>query len=303
MPKPPEDMVESRPGVAHKVDYGMPGAELAPYLGGFHSFHTRIDPGLHHEEMFMPAWTAIRVQTYGNDWSMRVGGKNFDPVPRLALFGPSTYAGTATVSTGHIIGTYLLPRAWARLIKSPAHSYANRIVPMEEVLGEDALELGRRLQAAEGFENQVADFEAVLLARLHRCPPEPPEIAAIEAILLDPEVNTVEDATCNLGMPNWQFARFVKQHFGFTPKVLMRRARFMRTILKIRETMDQSWATLVDEAYTDQSHFIRDCRDFLDMTPGQFAARYQPIAHAAFTTRANVFGNRHHLLPEGDDRA
>lgn len=297
----PDDMIESNPGVAFKIEYAVPSEDLRSYLGGFHSFHTRIAASVHHEEVFLPAWTALRILTHGEDLAMRVGQRVYDPVPREALFGPSTRASVATVRTGHMIGTYLLPRGWARLIKTPAHQYSNKIVDMAAVLGDDAAELGRGMREATTFEEQVAVFEEVMRRRLASCPHEPPEIAEIEAILLDPAVNTVEDATCGLGMPNWQFARFVKQHFGFTPKVLMRRARFMRTILKIRETMDESWASLVDEAYTDQSHFIRDCRDFLDMTPSQFAARFQPMAHAAFSARADVLGNRHHLLPEGGD--
>lgn len=137
--------------------------------------------------------------------------------------------------------------------------------------------------------------------RFDAAPPEHPEVAMIEDMLLDPKIVSVEQATAALGWQDWQFARFVRRHFGFTPKLLMRRARFIRTILPLRNSQSTSWASMIDPAYTDQSHFIRDCHDFLDMTPSQFMARFQPIASASFTERERVLGKQHHLLSDTDE--
>jgi len=124
-------------------------------------------------------------------------------------------------------------------------------------------------------------------------------VSVIEAMLGDPDIRTVEQAMAGVGMEDWRFARFVRRHFGFTPKMLMRRARFIRSLLAIRDNPGQGWAAVLDEAYVDQSHFIRDCRDFLDMTPGQFAVRYQPVAEASYHERTRILGDPHHVLQDG----
>lgn len=132
---------EAKGKVGYRIDYAAPSEDLAPYLGGFHGFHTYVGPGVKHEEIFLPAWASIRFQTTGGDWSMRIGERNHDPVPRRALFGPLSRSGVANVTSGHIVGVYLLPRAWARLMACDAKPYADRITPLEEIWGEEAFRI------------------------------------------------------------------------------------------------------------------------------------------------------------------
>lgn len=300
MTRPAADLYETGKGVGFRIDTVAPSGDLAPYLSSFHSYHVRVDPGMRHEELFLPALGNIRLQPYGDDWSMRIAARSFDPVPRAALFGPTAHSGTAIVATGQIIGIYLRPEGWARLIRAPADGFADRIVSLADVWGEGADALLAAVSSHDGFADQVRAFEDVVRQRLARMPVAPEGVAGIDAVLNDPHVVTVEQALARLDMPDWKFARLSRRHIGFTPKLLMRRARFMRTILRIREQGDRPWAQMVDEAYVDQSHFIRDCRDFLDMTPVQFAGRFQPIARAAFDARAKALGQPHHLVT-GDE--
>lgn len=301
MTRPPDDLIETGRGVGFKAETQAPAADLAPWLESFHSYHIRVDPGLRHEELFLPAMASIRIQTYGDDWAMQIGGAMFDPVPRVALFGPSARSGTATVATGQVIGVYLRPAGWARLIFKPADRYTDAIVDLETLWGPAAQQLLDAVSKHDAFETQRAAFEAVLRARLTASAPAPDGIAGIEAAIADSACVTVDHALQQLGMPDWKFARLSRRHFGFTPKLMMRRARFMRTILKIRGQGRVPWARLVDESYVDQSHFIRDCRDFLEMTPVQFANRFQPIAHAAFDSREAALGDAHHLVAGKDE--
>lgn len=296
---PPGDMIEALGGVAYKVDFGVVDAELAPYLTGVKSYHVRLPAGVHNE-FFFPAWSAIRIQTYGEKWSIKLGDCEYDPVPPEAIFGPTSVTGFARVSTGQVVEINLLPRGWARLTSLSAHSLANRGADLSSILPQLSGKLRERLLSAGSFEEEARVFQDVLKDAIMAARPEPREIAQSQDLLLDPAIQTVESAVEALAIPHWRFARISKRYFGFTPKLLMRRARFMRTILQIRGSGTTDWASVVDEAYVDQSHFIRDCHDFLGMTPGQFTARFHPIAQAAFDAREKQMGNRHHLLPDAE---
>lgn len=285
--------------VRFQVRFAPPSADLAPYLGGFYRYDTSVIPGSTHEEVFLPSWGHIRMLNPGAQWSMKIDQTIFSPIPRLALFGPTAHAGTSPIVDGQLFGVSLSPRGWARLIRKSACPLADRIVPFDGLLPALARELATDTASDLSFEDQTAHFQSVLQERIEATRPEPEEVGLIEAILLDSDIVTVAEAQDAAAMPDWKFTRFVRQHFGFPPKLLMRRARFMRTILKIRATNNTSWANLVDPAYSDQSHFIRDCHDFMGMTPGQFSARFQPLAHAAFDAREKALGNRHHLLKDG----
>lgn len=298
MTNPIEEAPPGQERVGFRIDYAMPSPDLTDSLGGFHGYHVYIGPGVEHDEMFLPAWGSIRVTTTSNDWSFRIAGRSYDPVPKAALFGPSSHSGLARVQTGHVVGVYLLPRIWSRIVPVAASEAADRLLPLSDLWGGDARELMETLADAADIEAEKAAFETVIRRRLENAPPEPEGAAAIEAMLLDPDIRTVDQATGRLGWPEWKFARFVRKHFGFTPKLLMRRARFMRTILPLRTQTAAGWSDSIDEAYTDQSHFIRDCHDFLGMTPTQFLARFQPIAAASFSERERVLGKQHHLLSD-----
>ncbi len=296
MTRPPDDLIETGHGAAFKAENCAPSDHLSPWIESFHSYHIRLDPGVGHQEIFLPALASIRLQTYGNGFEMRIGKGPAVRVPRMALFGPSAHSAKAEVSTGQLIGVYLRPKGWAALIGKAADRFADTIADLSDIWSSDADRLLTTVAREDDFKAQVAAFEEVLADRLGEKAPALADVAAIENVLADPEVITVEQALQRLDMPDWKFARVSRRHFGFTPKLMMRRARFMRTILKIRGQGGMPWAQLVDEAYVDQSHFIRDCRDFLDMTPVQFANRFQPMAKAAFDAREKALGDAHHLV-------
>ena len=56
----------------------------------------------------------------------------------------------------------------------------------------------------------------------------------------------------------------------FRPKLLLRRARFLRTLTRLEEDPQANWVDVLDLGYHDQSHFIRDAHEFLGMAPGDF---------------------------------
>ena len=81
--------------------------------------------------------------------------------------------------------------------------------------------------------------------------------------------------------------RLTKRYFGFPPKVLMRRARFLRALTAMLLSPREE-AAAVPRGYHDASHFIRDGHHFLGTTPRRFAANEMPYLRAALRARALV---------------
>jgi AraC-like DNA-binding protein len=276
---------------SHDVRFARPCTALADCLAGYHSYDIRLPAGEAREEVFFPAWANIRFKLSGNDWAMRYGETRIDPIPMPALFGPTSCAGFAEFSGGHMFGVGITPVGWARLIGGDASRFTDAIVPLEIVLGVDAATLDERIAANAGdFEAMVEILETYLLARLARSRPATAELARIMDLLNNPGIESVEQAAERLAMPVWQFTRLCRRNFGFAPKRLMRRARFLRTLMTLREPSPLPWTERIEESYHDQSHFIRDCHDFLGMAPGQFLARAQPVANTSFAERTRVLG-------------
>lgn len=285
----------------HKVYFARAAEPLARYLAGYHSYVIESAPGARFEEIFFPAWVNIRFQSWGERWAMRIAGVRFDPIPTPSLFGPTGYAGFSEFGRGATIGVGITPCGWARLFGGDVSGLTDRIVPLDTLLGDLAHTLQARIAATDIFEEQVAILEAFLLERLELHPPEPAEIYALQQLLTDPRIETVDQAIGAIGIARPRFIRLCRQHFGFAPKRLIRRARFMRTLMALREKPGLHWADLLDPAYHDQSHFIRDCQDFVGMAPGQILARALPVGATSMDERKRVLGAPVQALQRDDD--
>ena len=49
-------------------------------------------------------------------------------------------------------------------------------------------------------------------------------------------------------------------------------------------------AQMIDQTYTDYSHFVRDSRDFLGMSPQAFLERDMPLLKRSLDLRTQVLG-------------
>ena len=93
-------------------------------------------------------------------------------------------------------------------------------------------------------------------------------IAETDAWLADersPRVDVLQDAT---GLSARQVARLCNRYYGAPPKYLARKYRALRSALILaRDNVD--WADLCDDTFYDQSHFIREFKHFIGLTPNQ----------------------------------
>jgi AraC-like DNA-binding protein len=152
--------------------------------------------------------------------------------------------------------------------------------------------------AAAGEPRAIADlFDSVLLAALDAHPltadeaDEEKRIIAAHAALIDPVTSTVAEMTDRLGMTIKQLHRFSLKIFGFPPKQLIRRQRFLRTMAAVIHSPATNWADALDLQYYDQPHFNRDFREFFGMSPDQYRRLPHPVIGAAAKARMKALGD------------
>ncbi|MBA3898201.1 MAG: AraC family transcriptional regulator, partial [Sphingomonadaceae bacterium] len=79
-----------------------------------------------------------------------------------------------------------------------------------------------------------------------------------------------------IGWSRKHLAARVRNAVGVGPRSYRRLLRFSRLIQKL-DTTKPDWAGLAaDIGYADQSHLIREFREFAGMTPGDYLARSLP---------------------------
>lgn len=166
-----------------------------------------------------------------------------------------------------VFGFGLQPAGWAASTGMSAATQVNRCIDAADVWG-DVPEATR--QALIPL-TTVEEMAAVLSESARRFYAEAESVAhwfirAVDAWLeerLTPDIADLEAAT---GLSRRQIERLAKQYYGAPPKVLVRKYRALRTANAIQHGRGD-WQDFVDEGYYDQSHCIREIKEFMGTTP------------------------------------
>jgi AraC-like DNA-binding protein len=230
------------------------------------------------------------VLTNGCGWRARTREGDWREVDPVALFGPSSGVTWSESARGLVVGIGLLPRGWNRLSRDPAVVWADRVGPGALAIPGDLGGLHRRLCEAREDDEVPALFDAFLLSAIRPGTPADAAIARVEAALVDPNLTTVGQLAASVGLSTRSLERLAARAFGFSPKLLMRRARFLRSLHAIRTLPPAARASGIDPAYSDYSHFVRDAQDFLGMSPKAFLEMDNPLLKQSLALRDAVLG-------------
>jgi AraC-like DNA-binding protein len=164
-----------------------------------------------------------------------------------------------------------------RLLDVPMDDLVDRVAPLDALLGAPARELGARLCEAQDRESRVALLDAALADRLAKVPRPGRQLAhGLHLLRADP-ARDIADVARTVGWSRKHFAARVEDAVGVGPRCFRRLLRFQALTGLVAKTARPDWATLaLDAGYCDQSHMIREFREFAGMTPRDFVARSLP---------------------------
>ena len=119
---------------------------------------------------------------------------------------------------------------------------------------------------------------------------EMPAIHRLNTALVDPKIGTVSQLAEEVAMNIRSLERLSKRAFGFSPKLLLRRQRFLRSLSQFMLDPSLKWLNTLDQHYHDQAHFVRDFKRFMGMSPSAYAKLDKPILMAAARARMAIAG-------------
>lgn len=264
------------------VRIGLPSEPLAGYV----TFYYVVTASGPVSDFLYPEWGNVRFRIAGDMRAHWPG--QYQPGPQVAtLFGPTDHAAEVRSSGGRIAGLGLTPLGWARMIGLPAFSLANRIRPLGAELGRPAAEWHAAVVERGNDDDAILElFDSLLTERLAATSPPDPATLKLDAVL---RTNPPDVATFarRMAMSQRTLGRHCLRLFGFAPKRLLRRQRFLDALGQVRAHPDARFVELLDERYFDQSHFIRDFREFMGMTPRAYLAQARDIFHVAAAEQAS----------------
>jgi len=274
-----------------EVGYWRPDGRLDGLVTGYHRYSIAADAVLPHRDVFFPSWAVLRIQPRGADWTVTIGTTSHPVVERAVIFGPTSKAVYSTSGAGMTIGVGLSPSGWRRFAAIAADEAADRLIPAERALPNIA-RLVAALDDLDAWDGEaiVRLFDAFLLERLGTPHPDEARIAAIHRELATVPEGGIEEMAERLGMSVRTLHRLTRSAFGFGPKLLLRRARFLRSLMLLIAADERRGSVEIEPSYYDYPHFLRDSRLFLGMAPGRFRRLPKPLMEASIRLRAAVLG-------------
>ncbi len=251
---------------------------LRPYFTALYQFDIDCPDGAIVEDFLHPEWAAMRF-THGRAPNACVGPGELVPQWPFVVSGPNSKSIHFRIFSSRIWGLGLMPAGWAKFVDGRARDYADRTV--DGAAGE-AFEVFAPLHELTGDvaappETIGHKINAYLLQHLDRPSPHEAQILACHEALRDPEIANVADLAERLDLTARSLERLCARYFGFPPKLLLRRQRFLRSLAQFMLDPERNWSEALDGQYYDQAQFVRDFRSFMGMAPSAYADMPHPI--------------------------
>jgi len=263
---------------------------LHPYLSTIYLTEVSVPTGTRVDDYLHPEWGNLRFID-GETPLASVGGAPAIATPRFVATGPTSTATYFAAGNMRVWGIGIVPLGWAKFIALPADDLADRFCDGDAHPAFAAVApLGAALRGVNDVDAAAAMIDAHFCALLGDAPPDDPAILAAHRALVDDDLSTVADLSAKVGLSERSIERLSHRAFGFSPKLLLRRQRFLRSLARFMLDPSMAWIDTMDHHYYDQAQFTRDFAKFMGMSPREYAARPKPILGAAAKARAAAAG-------------
>lgn len=165
-----------------------------------------------------------------------------------------------------MFGIEFFPYVIPSLFAIPATALTDQYIDLTVFLGRKGRELEERMQEARTDEERILIATRFLESRLNAIS-HPFIIDAIDQINAKGGLVNIAELAKSSPVSQRQFERLFKEAAGFTPKLYARVKRFETALCQQAGSLTQR---ALDAGYADQSHFIRDFRDFTGLQPRNY---------------------------------
>jgi AraC-like DNA-binding protein len=170
------------------------------------------------------------------------------------------------------LGVSFKPGGAYRFLGLSLSELQNQVVSLDAVWGTFAAEIRERLSLAPTIQARFALMEELLLARLREPPPGHKAVQyAVGEVARYHGALSIRELSDRMGMSQKHLITQFRQMVGCTPKELARLYRFADILASIDLTQPVDWTLVAHQfCYHDQSHFIRDFKEFTGHTPTDY---------------------------------
>ena len=264
-----------------ELDYRVPGPDVADYATLFYFFRTDLAV---FEDMERADHAQMRFRLDDGVADYRFVDGTVQQATPVHVIGPtSTAFKVRAEGPVRLFGWGVTAGGWAAMLGGDASNALNRMIDGTALLGSRMTEARARFQQAADFDAMVMIATALIDELVGDSSDEMMRFARqVDAWLEESPSPEIDDLIAATGLSRRQVERKCNAIYGAPPKLLARKFRALRAAVAMRGR-DLSFDDAIGHGFYDQSHLIREVKQFTGLTPKQI--RDQPTALAAITVK------------------
>lgn len=277
------------------LDYAVPGVGAAEVFTLFYHFRADV-PRFEDTERADHAQLRFRLSPGGATYHFADG--SVQEAPAHHVVGPTSGA-MRVIAEGpvHVFGAGITPSGWAAITGASASAFLNRVVDAHELLGSAIDEAAEALAKAQGTVAMVEIVEAMIARLVTRARRQSSFVAQVDAWLANSHSPEVDDLVTATGLSRRQVERRCNALYGAPPKLLARKYRALKAAVALAaHEVDAS--ALIARGFYDQSHFIREVKQFTGLTPSQLHEQPNLLAQLTIAGRHALTGQVSPMISE-----
>ena len=214
------------------------------------------------------------------------------PMKKTSVFGQKTSAVNYSLNSigSKVFGIKIKPAGMHLFVKH-VHSIKNRFIDIDTLNNKALLQLEDRVLASPTIKEKIKSIEDYILQHLKKspCTTDLQYLENMVDLILMHKGNIRFNSLINYFNINYKKAeRLFLKYIGLTPKTYIRIIRF-NTCVNHYNTSGSLTQMAFENGFFDQSHFIKEFKQFTSLTPRQFLKKEYSLSQSE---SLNIINNR-----------
>jgi AraC-like DNA-binding protein len=251
-----------------------PSALLAGLVSAMVGYREKL-PG-HVRQVEAASLIVPLVISFGDPFAIGLGRTPGDN-DRYGSFAAGLFAGPVVIDsfgTASCLQINFTPLGARRFFGMPMSEIADRMVGLDDVLGQDGMALREQLANQPDWNRRFDLAEAFVVRKLASTNAPSREIEwAFDHILNRCGRVKIASIARSIGWSRKHLGQRFAQDIGLGPKTVARIVRFNRALTLSRAGENGGWAGIAAECgYSDQAHLVREFGELAGASPGAWSA-------------------------------
>jgi AraC-like DNA-binding protein len=229
-----------------------------------------------HDQVFASG-TVELMFNLGDDGPQRIINGNTVSQPRVQLWGQTIRPLTFTTAGKHaMLGIRFFTHTAACFFEEPIAGFNDDVTDLHDITGPEGRLLYDRLLDTTSLPARITLLEAFLLSRLQRFEPKMTKLNMMGHIIrrLNPDdlPDRINSIAGRYGISSRYLQKVFLAYSGLTPNLFGKIARFQKGLHLVTQKQLPLTTIAYQCGYYDQSHFIKDFKEFTGFAPSNFQA-------------------------------